>query len=112
MPKGACGIDVVSWVDTHFLDVASGHISHISVEVDVGTERLFIAVLAQLLTDISQILCLTPSLRGQSHQFAAGIDNAFTLRHASIGVIGRCGSHRLHAHWVVTTDAEMPHMDY
>ena len=96
-------VDVVAWVHTHLLGVQRSHVSHVGVEVYVGYERCLIAVGTQLCVDVLQVLSLSATLRSESDEFAACFDDALSLSHARLRVVGVGGGHRLHAYRGIAT---------
>ena len=105
-------IHIVAWIDAHLLSIKSRHISHVRIEMHVGDKRRRISFGTQTRVDILQILSFTTALCGQSHQFAARLDDALCLLDASLGIIGVGGGHRLDADRVVATHLDGTHIHH
>ena len=63
--------------------------------MDIGYQRNVISALAQLLTYLSDIGCLSDTLGCKAHDVASGLGNSDTLLHGCGEVVGRCVGHRL-----------------
>ena len=112
MLERAPWVDVVAGIDTHLLAVEGSHVGGMGGEVDVGHQRLVIAVGLQTSGDVLHVLRLTGALGGEAHQFAAGIDDALGLTDAALCIIGIHGGHRLDADGVVAADADRAYAGY
>ena len=110
LDKLAGRIDIVARVDAHLLAVERSHISHIRIEVNIGNERCLIAIGTDTGVDVLHILCLSGTLGSKAHQLATSLDDFLSLFHASLGVIGIGGGHRLDADRVVATYVDGTHM--
>ena len=86
-------IDVVAGIDAHLLAVLCGHVGHTGVEVNVGHERLRVAVVFQPGRDVAHVLSLARALRGETHQLAACVDDALGLSHRALRIVGVGGGH-------------------
>ena len=99
-------IHVIARVDAHFLTIESCYISNVRIEVNIGNEWSLIAVGTNASIDVLHVLCLAGTLCGETHQFAASLDDFLCLADASLGIIGIGGGHRLDADRVVATQVE------
>ena len=95
-------IYIVSGIHAHLFGIERGHVCHVRIEVHVCHERRVVTFGAQRGVDVLQVLRLACALCGESHELASRLYYAFGLKHACLGVVGVCGSHRLHAYRVVT----------
>ena len=98
MLEGACGIYIVSRIDTHFLDILCCYICYLWVEVDVGNQWNHISVPAQTGIDVHQVFRFFNALCCQTYIFTSGIYNTFSLCHAGFCIL--CGGvcHTLYAY--------------
>ena len=104
-------IDIVAWVDAHFLCIEGCHISHLCVEMDIGNKRHVAARIAQVGIDIAKVFSLAHSLSSEAHVLATSIDNALSLSHTALGVHSRRVCHRLQSYRVVSAQRSLSHMD-
>ena len=110
--EGAGGIHIVARVDAHLLHILGGHVGHAGVEVYVGHERHVVSVAAQGGVDVAQVLGLFHPLGGEAHVFAAGVHDAFGLRHASVGVLRGGVGHALQAYGVASPHGGSADVDH
>ena len=109
MLERASRVDIVARIDAHLFTILCSHVGHTGVEVDVGHKRLLVAVGLQSGRDVLHVLSLTHALGSQSDQFAASINDALGLRHASLRIVGVGGGHRLYADGVLSAYLDVAH---
>ena len=98
----ACRIHKVAGVDSYLVGSHRCRKRRFRVEVDVGNERLCIAVIVQALADDADVFRFAHSLSRQAHIVGPGIEDALALCDTSLRVEGGSGGHRLYADRVVT----------
>ena len=107
----ACRVYIVARIHAHFLGIACRHIGYLGIEMHIGHEGSEIAVGTQRGVDVFQILGFLSALCRQPHQFSAGLDDAFGLFHAGLGIVGVGRGHRLDAYRVFSPHVNGPNMD-
>lgn len=107
-----CRVDIVARIDTHFLGIACSHVGHARIEMHVGDKRRSEAVAAYSIVNVLEILRFTHSLRGQSDEFSSCFDNAFSLLHASLRIVGVGSGHGLDAYRIVSSHIQSADMHY
>ena len=107
-----CRVDIVARIDTHLLGIERCHVSHTRIEMHVGDKRRSEAVAAYSIVNVLEILSFTHSLRGQSDEFSSCFDNAFSLLHASLCIIGVGGGHGLDAYRIVSSHIQSADMHH
>ena len=84
---------------------------HVRIKVDVGHERSVISPAPESGVDVLQVFGLAHALCGESHILSSGFNYAYGLLHASLGVVGRRGCHRLYPHRIVSSQRSCAHID-
>ena len=92
--KLAGRVYVVAGVDAHLLGIEGSHVGHVGVEVDVGHQGRVEPIGTYAGIDI----------------LAACADDALSLSHAPVGIIGIGSGHRLDAYGVVATHVDGPYV--
>jgi hypothetical protein len=72
-------------------------------EVDVSHQRLGVAISLQSGRDVLHVLSLTRTLGSETHEFAARIDDAFSLSHTTLCIVCVHRCHRLYTNGVLAT---------
>ena len=104
-------VDIVAGIDADLLSVQGGHVSDVGVEVNVGNERSLITVGTESGVDVLEVLCLATSLRGETNQLASSFDDALSLSHTCLRIVGIGGGHRLYAYGRIATNLNAAHLD-
>ena len=105
MFERAARINIIARINAYLLTIQSRHISRVSRKVYISDKWCQIALGLQLCRYILHVLCLTGSLRGKTHQFAACINNPLSLRNTSLGIISIHRTHRLDTNRIRASDA-------
>ena len=105
-------IDIVSRVNSHLLGVESGDVCHVRVEMNIGYKRCRKAVITDTCANILQVFSLSYSLRCEPDEFASSLNDTFSLRYTSLGIVGIGGCHRLYTHRVFTANGDTSHVRF
>ena len=103
---------IVAGVYSDLIGIQGSYIGNVGIEVDIGTDRLVVAVGNELSLDVLEVLSLTAALSCQTDKLASGIDYAFSLGYTGIGIVGICCRHRLNPHRIITANVERSGMSY
>ena len=96
-------VNIVAGVYAHLLRIERGDVRHVGIEVHVCHERRVISLGAQPCVDVLQVFSLACALRREPHQLPSRLYYAFSLRHASLRVVGVRCCHRLHPYGVAAS---------
>ena len=110
MFEDSAGVNIVAGIDANFLAVACCHIGYTGCEMYISYQWSCIAIGFQPLRYVFHILGFTCSLCSEAHQLTSCIDDAFGLCHATFGIVGVFGGHRLDADRVIASDAELSYV--
>ena len=108
----ACGVHVITWIDTHFFGMKGSLISNVGIEMHVGNEWHMATTSTETFADGLEVLCLLYSLRGEAHVFTTSLHNAKCLRDAGIGVHRGSVGHGLHTNGVSASKRGAPYMNF
>ena len=104
-------VGIVAGIHTDFFNPLRGFKSGVGFEMNVGDERHIAACGADLSGDVFEVRGVNLRLCGDAHDFASGICKRQNLGDAGGGVACVRGDHRLYAHRMTGTHADVTHHD-
>ena len=112
LDKSTTRIDIIAGVDADLLDNLRCHISHSSIEMDVGDEGDGVAIAMDGILDLLESKGFLTPLGREAHDGGTGIDNTLDLSRRGHNIVGIRVGHRLHTDRVLATDDDIAHMAF